>query len=88
MTANLVITTAEHANVLVVPASALLPKGAGSSVKLRSADGKTTTEVDVQTGLSDGVSTEITGGLSAGDTVITTPSTTTTTPRGGMFGGG
>jgi multidrug efflux pump subunit AcrA (membrane-fusion protein) len=69
MTANLVITTAEHANVLVVPTSALLPKGAGSSVKLRSADGKTTTEVDVQTGLSDGVNTEIVSGLKAGDTI-------------------
>lgn len=88
MTANLVITTAEHANVLVVPASALLPKGAGYSVKVPSADGKTSSEVDVQTGLSDGVNTEITSGLQAGDTVVTTPSTTTTTTSGGMFGGG
>ncbi|NTW96946.1 MAG: efflux RND transporter periplasmic adaptor subunit [Oscillochloris sp.] len=87
MTANLVITTDEHADVLVVPASALLPKGAGYSVQLRSADGKTTSEVDVQAGLSDGVNTEIISGLQAGDTVVTNPSTTTTT-RGGMFGGG
>jgi len=87
MTANLVITTAEHADVLVVPASALLPKGAGYSVQLRSTDGKTTSEVDVQAGLSDGVNTEIISGLQAGDTVVTTPSKTTTT-RGGMFGGG
>lgn len=71
-------------NVLAVPASALLPKGAGYSVLVPSADGTTTTEVDVQTGLSDGVSTEITSGLAAGDTVVTAPSTTTTTPRGGL----
>ena len=69
--------------MLLVPASALLPKGAGYSVKVPSADGKTTSEVDVKTGLSDGTNTEITSGLKAGDKVVTTPSTTTTTTRGG-----
>ncbi len=75
-------------NVLVVPSTALLPKGAGHAVQVVSADGKTTSEVDVQTGLSDGTNTEITSGLNAGDKVVTTPSTTTTTQRsGGLFGG-
>ncbi len=88
MTANLVITTAKKDNVLVVPSTALLPKGAGHAVQVVSADGKTTSEVDVQTGLSDGTNTEITSGLNAGDKVVTTPSTTTTTQRsGGLFGG-
>ena len=45
-------------------------------------------EVDVETGLTDGTNTEIVGGLSEGDKVVTTPVTTTTTNRGGPFGGG
>jgi HlyD family secretion protein len=85
MTANLSITTAQKNNVLLAPNSALLPKGAGHSVQLTSADGKTTSEVDVQTGLSDGTQTEITSGLKAGDKIVTTPSTTKTT-SGGLFG--
>ena len=88
MTANLSITTAKQDGVLLVPNSALLPKGAGHSVQVTSADGKTTSEVDVQTGLSDGTNTEITSGLKEGDKVVTTPATTTTTSRGGgPFGG-
>src|SRR6266542_2744330 len=86
MTANLSITTAKQDGVLLVPNSALLPKGAGHSVQVTSADG-TTREVDVQTGLTDGANTEITSGLNEGDQVVTTPSTTTTTQRrGGLFG--
>ena len=86
MTANLTITTAKKDGVLLVPTTALLPKGAGQSVQVLGADGKTTTEVDVQTGLTDGVNTEITSGLKAGDKVVTTP--TTTKPKtGGLFGG-
>ncbi len=86
MTANLIITTAKKDGVLLVPNTALLPKGAGHVVQMPSADGKTTTEVDVQTGLTDGTQTEITSGLKAGDKIVTTPSTTTTTRSGGLFG--
>jgi hypothetical protein len=39
----------------------------------------------VQTGLTDGVNTEITSGLKAGDKVVTTPSTTKPA-SGGLFG--
>jgi HlyD family secretion protein len=87
MTANLTITTAKKDGVLLVPNTALLPKGAGHSVQMPSADGKTTREVEVQTGLTDGTNTEITSGLNEGDKVVTTPSTT---PKksGGLFGGG
>ncbi len=88
MTANVIITTNSKDAVLQVPNSALLPKGAGHSVQVLSADGKTKTEVDVQTGLSDGTNTEITSGLKEGDKVVTVPATTTTTQRGGWpFGG-
>lgn len=88
MTANLTITVNEHDNVLVVPSSALLPKGAGHVVQVRQADG-TTKEVEVETGLTDGVNTEIVSGLKAGDKVVTTPSTVTSSSqrRGGPFGG-
>ena len=85
MTANLSITTATKDGVLLVPNTALLPKGAGRVVQVPSADGKSTSEVDVQTGLSDGTQTEITSGLKAGDKIVTTPSTTKTT-SGGLFG--
>jgi len=85
MTANLSITTAKQDGVLLVPNSALLPKGAGHSVQVTSADGKTTSEVDVQTGLTDGANTEITSGLNEGDKVVTIPSTTKP-QSGGLFG--
>ena len=70
----------------LAPTTALLPKGAGRVVQVPSADGKTTSEVDVQTGLTDGVNIEITSGLKAGDKVVTTASATTTTRSGGLFG--
>jgi HlyD family secretion protein len=86
MTANLTITTAKKDGVLLVPSTALLPKGAGQSVQVLSADGTTTNEVDVQTGLTDGLNTEITSGLKSGDKVVTIPSTAEPASRG-LFGG-
>jgi HlyD family secretion protein len=86
MSANLTITTDQKDNVLLVPNSALLPKGAGRAVQVLDADG-TTREVEVQTGLTDGTNTEIISGLNAGDQVVTTPSTTTPPSGGGLFGG-
>ena len=71
-------------NALLVPNSALLPKGASHVVQVLNTDG-TKREVEVQTGLTDGANTEITSGLNAGDKVVTTPITTTTTKRG-LFG--
>jgi HlyD family secretion protein len=85
MTANLTIVTAKKDGVLLVPNTALLPKGAGHVVQVLNTDGKTTREVDVQTGLTDGANTEIVGGLKAGDKVVTNPSTTK--PKSsGLFG--
>ncbi len=85
MTANLVITTSKKDQVLLVPNSALLPKGAERVVQVLNADG-TIREVEVQTGLSDGSNMEITSGLKAGDKVVTVPTTSTTAPRTGFFG--
>jgi HlyD family secretion protein len=86
MTANLSITTASKDGVLLVPNTALLPKGASHAVQVLGADGKTTSEVEVQTGLSDNTQTEITSGLKAGDKVVTNPSVSKPASGGGLFG--
>lgn len=86
MTANLNITTAQKDGVLLVPNSVLLPKGAGRAVLVPGADGKTTREVDVQTGLTDSTYTEIITGLGEGERVITVPRANTTRTSGGLFG--
>jgi HlyD family secretion protein len=86
MTANVGITTAHKDNVLLVPNTALLPKGSGHVVQQPSPDGKTTTETDVQVGLTDGTETEIVTGLREGDRFISLP--VTGPVRGsGFFGG-
>ncbi|HJZ49282.1 MAG TPA: efflux RND transporter periplasmic adaptor subunit [Roseiflexaceae bacterium] len=85
MTANLTIVTAKKDGVLLVPNTALLPKGAGRVVQVPNADG-TTREVEVQTGLTDSTRTEITSGLKAGDKVVTNPSVTKPASSGGLFG--
>ncbi|MBX0329494.1 efflux RND transporter periplasmic adaptor subunit [Oscillochloris sp. ZM17-4] len=86
MTANLEIVTATREGALLVPNTALQPKGAGRVVLVPNPDG-TTREVDVTIGLSDGVSTEILSGLSAGETVVANPGAQATKPSGGgMFG--
>jgi HlyD family secretion protein len=85
MSANLSIIAARKEGVLLVPNTALLPKGAGRVVQVPTEQGGTR-EVDVQTGLTDGVQTEITSGLKEGDKVVTNPSTTQPR-RGGLFGG-
>ncbi|HET9221744.1 MAG TPA: efflux RND transporter periplasmic adaptor subunit [Roseiflexaceae bacterium] len=85
MTANISIVTATKDNVLLVPNTALLPKGAGHAVQVP-ADGGGTREVEVQTGLTDGTQTEIVSGLQAGDQVIANPTTGASTRQGGPFG--
>lgn len=91
MTADLKIVTALKENVLLVPNTALLPKGSGRVVQIptQDANGKPTTqEVEVQTGLSDGIQTEITAGLQDGQAIIELPSNGASR-RGamGFFGG-
>lgn len=85
MTANLTITTARKEGVLLVPNSALLPKGAGRIVQVPTADGSTR-DVDVTIGLTDGAQTEILTGLKEGDRIIALPGTAAP-QRGGPFGG-
>lgn len=93
MTADLSIVTVRKDKVLLVPNTALLPKGTGRVVQVPTTDmqGRPASprEVDVQTGLSDGVQTEILSGLNVGDQIIALPSNDVPRQRqmGGMFGG-
>lgn len=89
MTANLNIITAQKDGVLLVPNTALLPKGAGHVVQAPGDNGAATKELDVQIGLSDGTQTEVLSGLNEGQRIIALPNTTTTrnNARPGFFGG-
>lgn len=92
MTADLKIVTAVRENALLVPNTALLPKGSGRVVQIPIKDAKgqpAVQEVDVQTGLTDGTMTEVTGGLQEGQEIITLPSSgaSRTNGMGGFFGG-
>jgi HlyD family secretion protein len=82
MTASLTIVTARKDNVLLVPNSALLPKGAGRVVQVVDLDGQIR-ETPVETGLTDGKQTEVIRGLQAGDRVVTVP--LITPPSSGSF---
>jgi HlyD family secretion protein len=85
MTANLTIVTDQRENVLIVPNSALLPKGTGRVVQIVGADGKPQ-EVDVTIGISDGIVSEVLSGLSEGQSIIATPTSRTTDGPSGPFG--
>lgn len=87
MTANLKIVVAQKENVLLVPNTALLPKGTGRIVRLVEA-GQAARDVDVQVGLSDGTYTEIVSGLVEGQQIVTLPNSATTRTSGFPFGGG
>ncbi|GAB4424632.1 MAG: efflux RND transporter periplasmic adaptor subunit [Chloroflexi bacterium OHK40] len=86
MTANLRIIYAEKQAVLLVPASALLPRGDGRVVQVPASDPRgEPQEIAVETGLSDGNYTEILSGLSEGQQIIATPGQSRQGP-GGLFG--
>ena len=92
MTADLNIVSAQRASVLLVPNTALLPKGTGRVVQVPTTDAQgrpaTPREVDVKTGLSDGTMTEILSGLSEGQQIIALPDNgAKRQSAGGMFGG-
>jgi len=92
MTADMDIVTARKDGVLLVPNTALLPKGTGRVVQVPATDAQgrpaTPREVEVTTGLSDGTLTEILSGLSEGDQVIALPDNgVVRQSRGGFFGG-
>jgi multidrug efflux pump subunit AcrA (membrane-fusion protein) len=91
MSADIEVTTAEADNVLSVPAAALSGSNGNYSVRVLASDGVATAQA-VQVGLVTSSLAEITGGLTAGQTVVTGVNTArtgaATTTTGGGFGGG
>jgi HlyD family secretion protein len=90
MTADLEIVTDRKPDALLVPNTALLPKGSGRAVQVTSTNiqGKAVIqEVDVVIGLSDGVQTEIVKGLSEGQDVVALPDNGVSKPPTNPFGG-
>ncbi|MCX6030181.1 MAG: efflux RND transporter periplasmic adaptor subunit [Chloroflexi bacterium] len=91
MTADLSIVTAQRDNVLLVPSTALLPKGIGRVVQIPETDAQgrpaAPREAEVQVGLSDGVQTEIVSGVSEGQPIIALPSNGAPRTLGMGFGG-
>jgi RND family efflux transporter MFP subunit len=93
-TANVAITTASSTpDALYIPSVAITTANGVSTVKVVAADG-TTSEVTVTLGVVGDAGTEITSGLSAGETIVlgtVSPSTTTSGGTGttgiGEFGG-
>ncbi len=76
-TAKIVIDTRDQ--VLVVPSSAV--KTTNGQTTVQTYNHKTLATVEVETGLTDGSSTEIISGLNEGDTVITSTTSTTNSNR-------
>lgn len=72
MTSNVDIIVAQKDNVLTVPNSALLPSGSGRVVQVLDAQGKTQ-DIPVETGISDGVKTEIISGVQEGQQILALP---------------
>ena len=68
MLAQVSLVTATHDGVLTVPSAAVVQRN-GQSV-VYSVTNNVAQPVTVQTGLTDGTSTEITSGLQAGQTVV------------------
>lgn len=69
MTANVEVLIDERPDALLAPADALFRRGGKTWVTLQAADG-TRTDREVGAGISDGRSTEIVSGLTAGETVL------------------
>ena len=76
--ANMTIDVQRKDGVLILPTTAILNAGGKTYVHVLRKDG-TTTEVYIQTGISDDTNTEIMKGLAAGDVVIQ-PNTIPPTP--------
>ncbi|NJM08196.1 efflux RND transporter periplasmic adaptor subunit [Candidatus Gracilibacteria bacterium] len=84
MSANVDITVSERSAVLLVPNTALLPNGSQQIVQRRAIDGTIGTVV-VETGLTDGIHTEIISGLNEGDEIVAVPNISNEPESGGLF---
>jgi HlyD family secretion protein len=86
MTATVTIVTNEADNTVVVPNSAFTYSGSQSRVDVL--DNGVVTPVQVQTGISDGSSTQIVSGLSTGRAVVTGSGSTSTAAKSSGASGG
>ncbi len=89
LTVTVSIIMASRTNVLIVPNGAVITEGSKSYVEVVSVSG-TTEKREVKTGISDWQYTEITEGLSEGEQVIVSQTTSSSTssserPDSGMF---
>ena len=88
LTVTVNIVTEEVTDVLLVPSAAITMKGGKNYVKVVLADG-TTEERAIETGVSDWQNTEVISGLSEGEEVeVTLTSSTDSMSSGGFFGPG
>jgi RND family efflux transporter MFP subunit len=90
MTANANIVTNTKENALIIPSTAVQSQGGQNTVQIEK--NGTMQTAQVTTGISNDTDTEIISGLSAGDTVVTNPTTNTTaaartTTGFSLFGG-
>jgi RND family efflux transporter MFP subunit len=69
MFADVVIETDQQSDTVVIPTEAILTDSTGSYVYIT--DGSTATRVDIETGLVGSGVTQITSGLSGGETLVT-----------------
>jgi membrane fusion protein, macrolide-specific efflux system len=84
-TGTVTVTTANKANVLYVSTTAITTTGVSKTVQVQT--GNTTRAVVVKTGVAGDTNTEVTSGLTLGQTVVLPTTTTTSTTNGGGFGG-
>ncbi len=70
MTGNITIVIADKSDVLLVPVTAISRNKGDTVVTLKNADGTVEEDHGVETGITDGVNTEVTGGLNEGDMVV------------------
>ena len=88
LTVTVNIVTEQVTDVLLVPSAAITMKGGQNYVKVILPDG-TTEERVIETGVSDWQNTEVISGLSEGEQVeVTLTSSSSSTQSGGFFGPG
>jgi multidrug resistance efflux pump len=86
LSATVTIPIQEKDNVLILPSRVIVRQGQNNTVQV--VKGTTTETVVVQTGITDGINTEIISGVNEGDQVLLQPRPTSTATPGGFQGGG
>ncbi len=87
LTVTVSIVVDQRSGVLLVPNRAISRSGGDTLVKVLK-DGGVTESRSIKTGVSNGVNTEVTEGLSEGEKVVIPQTTTTTTTTSTQGGGG